>query len=309
MVTTRAVTPTAKIQKHGAAKAAKITNHQHHPHRNSGYPPDNNINLHITELNLNHLRFKNVQVTLGTPDEAACPANVPTDPLDGADDLTLPLNESMDSNPGATGMTLGTGAVRIDDSLTHDHPSNPTPYTQPTQPPRSILGKSTNLLSLQLNGSTSDETQFLADFVNNGKGKVIHDKIHKVSKEMTGYHYTEFHIRDFGGLFPIWLIAEFALAPSGTSNDKRMTQYVYCVLALFGEIMLVDKKAAIAPIKITNDKAEDLITDKSNIPSNFTKLGKWLMMSRGSWVFDKANNNIYACFCLKSTVLVEDMVT
>jgi hypothetical protein len=71
-----------------------------------------------------------------------------------------------------------------------------------------------------------------------------------------------------------------------------MTQYVHCVLALFGEILLVDKKAAIAPIKITNDKAKDQITNKSNIPSNFTKLGKWLMMSGGSWVFNKANIDV-----------------
>ncbi len=32
-------------------------------------------------------------------------------------------------------------------------------------------------------------------------------------------------------------------------------------------------------------------------------------MSRGSWVLDKANSNIYACFRLNSTVPVEDMVT
>jgi hypothetical protein len=41
-----------------------------------------------------------------------------------------------------------------------------------------------------------------------------------------------------------------------------MTQYLRCVSALFGEILLVDKKATIAPIKITNDKAKDLIEDK-----------------------------------------------
>jgi hypothetical protein len=88
-----------------------------------------------------------------------------------------------------------------------------------------------------------------------------------------------------------------------------MTQYVHCVSTLFGEILLVDKKAAIAPIEITNEKAKDLITDKSDIPSNFTKLGKWLMMSGDSWVFNKANSNVYARFCLTSTVPVKDMVT
>ncbi len=113
---------------------------------------------------------------------------------------------------------------------------------------------------------------------------------------------------DFAGLFPVWPIVKFALAPSSASKEKRMTQYVRCISALFGEILLVDEKAAIAPIEITNDKVEDLITDKANIPSNFTKHGKWLMMSGGSWVFNKANNDVYACFCIKSTVPVNEMV-
>ncbi len=145
--------------------------------------------------------------------------------------------------------------------------------------------------------------------MNEGKGKVIHNKTNKVLKEMTGDHYIEFHVEDFASLFPVWPIVELALAPSDASKDKRMNQFMQCILALFKEILLVDGKAAIAPIKITNDKAEDLITDKLNIPSNFTKLGKWLMMSGGSWVFNKANRDVHTCFCLKSTVPIKDMVT
>jgi hypothetical protein len=124
-------------------------------------------------------------VTLGTPDEAAHPAGLLTDPLDGADNPTLSLDKSTAPNPGAAGMTLGAGAVRIDDSLTHDHPSNPTTSTQPTQPPHAILRKSTNPLSLQLNNSTSDATRFSANSLNDSKGKVIHNKTHKVLKKMT----------------------------------------------------------------------------------------------------------------------------
>ncbi len=88
-----------------------------------------------------------------------------------------------------------------------------------------------------------------------------------------------------------------------------MTQYVRSILALFGEILLVDEKATIAPIKITNDKPEDMITDKANIPTNFTKLSRWLMLSGGSWVFNKANNDVYASFRIKSTVPINEMVT
>ncbi len=32
-------------------------------------------------------------------------------------------------------------------------------------------------------------------------------------------------------------------------------------------------------------------------------------MSGSSWVFNKANNNVYACFRIKSTVPVNEMVT
>jgi hypothetical protein len=81
---------------------------------------------------------------------------------------------------------------------------------------------------------------------------------------------------------------------------------------LFGEILIVDERAAIAPIVILNDRQEDMITDKASIPPNFTKLSKWVMLSGGSWVFnkkDRGSSNVYARFHLKSTVPVEDMVT
>jgi hypothetical protein len=42
--------------------------------------------------------------------------------------------------------------------------------------------------------------------MNKGKGKVIHNKTNKVLKEMTGNHYMEFHVKDFAGLFLVWLI-------------------------------------------------------------------------------------------------------
>ncbi len=91
-----------------------------------------------------------------------------------------------------------------------------------------------------------------------------------------------------------------------------MTQFVKCVTSFFGEILIVDERAAIVPIVISNDCQEDMITDKASIPPNFTKLSKWVMLSGGSWVFnkkDRGSSNIYARFHLKSTVPVEDMIT
>jgi hypothetical protein len=68
MVTTHGVNTAAKIQKHGAAKAAKIINRHLCPHGNSSSPSGNNKNLHIVKLNLNCSWFANVLVTLGTLD-------------------------------------------------------------------------------------------------------------------------------------------------------------------------------------------------------------------------------------------------
>jgi hypothetical protein len=156
------------------------------------------------------------------------------------------------------------------------------------------------------------ETQPHKDTNNKGDG-VAFDRANKLLREMkSGHEVDSYHVEDFAGLFPVWPIVELAMSPTSQTKDERMTQFVKCVTSLFGEILIVDKKAAIAPIAILNDLAEDMIMDKTNIPSNYTKLSKWVMLSGGSWVFNKkerGSNNIYARFCLRSRVPVEDMVT
>ena len=150
-------------------------------------------------------------------------------------------------------------------------------------------------------------------FTNEQGDSVVHDRANKLLKEVrSGHEAYYYHVEDFAGLFLVWPIIELAMSPIGQTKDERMTQFVKCVTSLFGEILIVNKKAAIAPIAISNDRQEDMITDKATIPNNFTKLGKWVMLSGGSWVFnkkDKGSNNVYARFRLKSTVPVEDMVT
>jgi hypothetical protein len=233
------------------------------------------------------------------------PEDTSPNPLDGTDNPPPLLAET----PAPTaGTPVDTGAVCIDNSPTHEHPSNTNKPTQPVHPPQSILRKPTDALQQQLNNSLSNDTKFSINSLTDGNDKVIHDKSNKLWKEMTGGHLMEFNVKDFIGLLPIWPIVELTLTPSGASKDKRMTQYVQCILALFGKILLVNEKAAIAPIKITNNKPKDMITDKANILTNFTKLGRWLMLSGGSWVFNKANNDVYGRFCLKSTVPVNEMI-
>jgi hypothetical protein len=137
--------------------------------------------------------------------------------------------------------------------------------------------------------------------------------VNKLLKEVkSGHEAYSYHVEDFAGLFPVWPIIDLAMSPTGKTKDEWMTQFVRCVTSLFGEILIVDEKAAIAPIAISNDLPEDMIMDKASIPTNFTKLSRWVLLSGGSWVFnkkDRGNNDIYARFHLKSRVPVEDMVT
>ena len=46
----------------------------------------------------------------------------------------------------------------------------------------------------------------------------------------------------------------------------------------------------------------------ADLPTNFTKLGKYVMISGGSWVFnkkEKGSNDVYTRFRLKSQVEAE----
>jgi len=97
----------------------------------------------------------------------------------------------------------------------------------------------------------------------------------------------EFHVEDFVGLYPAWPIVEVALSPTGNAKSERMNMFVKCITALFGEILYVDDAACIGPLDITDDNKDNYISDKSKLPSNFTKLDKWIMISGGSWVFNK----------------------
>jgi hypothetical protein len=117
-------------------------------------------------------------------------------------------------------------------------------------------------------------------------------------------HEKMYHIEDFG-LYPSWPVIELAITPTGNMQDDRMNHFVKFCTSLFAKILYVDDTAAIAPIEIINDSEKSYITYKVVLPSNFTKLSKWIMISGGSWVFnkkEKRNNNVYMRFCLKSQV-------
>jgi hypothetical protein len=167
------------------------------------------------------------------------------------------------------------------------------------------------------NGESNQPPQLEAiktyNYTNNQEDGFIHDKVNKLLNEVKNRHKVHsFYVKDFAGLFPVWPIIKLAMASTGQTKDERMTQFVKCVTSLFGEILIVDKRAVIAPIAILNNRQEDMITNKASILPNFTKLSKWVMLSGRSWVFnkkDRGSSNVYARFCLKSTVPIEDIVT
>ena len=109
---------------------------------------------------------------------------------------------------------------------------------------------------------------------------------------------------------PIWPIIEFSMGPTGNAKDDRMNSFIKCVAALFGKILYINDTARIATILIIGEDS-DYIRTKAGLPSNFTKLGQYVMISGGSWVFNKkakGSNDVYARFRLKSQVDTEKIV-
>jgi hypothetical protein len=101
------------------------------------------------------------------------------------------------------------------------------------------------------------------------------------------------------------------MAPAGVSKDERMGSFIRCVTALLGKMLYIDDTAMIAPINITDDTRRQTSSRLRTIPSNFTKLGKHIMISGGSWVFnkkEKGSNNVYGRFRLKSQIPTEDII-
>ncbi len=101
------------------------------------------------------------------------------------------------------------------------------------------------------------------------------------------------------------------MAPTGANKDERITSFIKCVTALLGEMLYVDDTAMIAPINIIDNDKASFIKTKVDLPRNFTKLEKHIMISRGSWVFSakkKGSNNVYARFRLKSQIPTEDII-
>ncbi len=126
-----------------------------------------------------------------------------------------------------------------------------------------------------------------------------------------GTKETSYYVTNFAGLYPVWPIIKFSMSPTGNTQDKRMSSFTRCITALLGKMLYVDNTAMIAPIAITDNDKVSYILSKADLPMNFTKLGKHIMISGSSWVFNKkerGNNNVYAHFRLKSRNPTKDII-
>ncbi len=179
--------------------------------------------------------------------------------------------------------------------------------TRSSQQSKSIFQQTTKSNHLACDAATGKE-------INPSKNqpKEIHDctqmLLRVFSKDVM--KETSYHVTDFAGLYPVWPIIEFSMAPMGTTKDKWMSSFTKCVTALLGETLYVDKKAMIALISITNDDQASYISNKANLPTNFTRLGKHIMISSSSCIFNKKEkgiNDIYD-FRLKSQIPTKDII-
>jgi hypothetical protein len=196
--------------------------------------------------------------------------------------------------------------VRINDAAVTVE-VEPTPPA-PTTSRRSILQSTSMSVSQESNSSISkdDASQSRSHL------KEVHNHTNMLFQALSddGMKETSYHISNFAGLYPVWPIIKFSMAPTGAKKDKRMNLFMKCVTALLGGNLYVNDMPKIAPILITNNKST-YISLKLDLPNNFTKLGQYVTISGDSWVFnkkEKGNNNVYARLRLKSQVDMEEIV-
>jgi hypothetical protein len=120
-----------------------------------------------------------------------------------------------------------------------------------------------------------------------------------------------FIVEDFVGLYPFMANIKLAISPSRNTKDDKMNHFVKCCASLFAKILYTNNTATIAPLAIKDDSEDSYITDKANLPTNFAILGKWIVISGESWVFnkkDKGSSDAYARFRLKSQFVADDII-
>ncbi len=278
-------------------------------------PKTVNVNAILDDINLLQTRFETILTALGpatkgrkeTEENPVPPGHyAPTD--NEADNSALPPNLISPLPSPNQGPTFNT-TVRI----------NETPDSVPPPMNNSALG-STPIAPYSIIRSAppadttkqtpTEATDFERD--NNPAKKTILDRNCRLLITLgDDGNKKSFHVEDFAGLYPVWPIVEVAILPKGNAKEERMNMFVKCITLLFGKILYVDDTTGIAPLEITNNNKDNFIHDKLKLPSNFTRLGKLIMISGGSWVFskkEKGSNDVYAQFRLKSQTPIKEII-
>ncbi len=278
-------------------------------------PKSVNVNAILANINLLQTRFKTILTVLGpaaersneTEDNPASPEhyNPADDKADNSDLPSIQISPPTSPNPEPT----CNATVKINETSDSVPPpvNNPAMAMTPQAPCSILHGAPPAETTKQ---TTTDASVFHT--ANDPLKKTIHDRHRRLLINLgEDGHNKAFHVEDFVGLYPAWPIVEVAILPTENAKEERMNMFVKCITSLLGKILYFNDTAYIAPLEITNDNKDNYISDKAKPPSNFTKLGKWIMISGGSWVFnkkEKGSNNVYARFCLKSQVLTEEII-
>jgi hypothetical protein len=291
-ISTRSASRPQPVQKAMAAKTTTPKGGKSRAKHHSKSPTLVDVNSILADINLPQTRFANVLTVLGnaakrnnktegnpTPPEG-------TNPADEEEDKDN-LSSSQDSPTTSPGQVT----VRINDTPASDPPTN-NPIT--TRNTRLILrGTPHTEKTRQITPETQDFQM--------SKDPSRRTILNKQSKLLIILGEDEqkkaFHVGDFVGLYSDWPIVKMAILPIGNAKEERMNMFVKCTTALFGEILYIDDTACISSLEITDNNDDNYIYEKAKLPSNFTKLGKWIMIRRGSWVFnrkEKGSSNVYA---------------
>jgi hypothetical protein len=248
------------------------------------------------QCNLVPLLDKNIQITpLVYP---TCVNHSPDSPSTSIDVPAIKSPQAQLSPPNRV--------VRINKTSTPAASASTLPTTSQSPNP-------TTQSMHQSSPSAIDPTTEVDINPNESQPKESHDCSAKLLRVLSedGTNEICYHVADFADRYPVWPIIEFSMSPTGTSKDERMTSLTKCVPALLGEMLYVNNKAMIAPLLITDNDKENYISNNSDLPSNFNQLGKYIMISGGSWVFnkkEKGGNDVNVRFRLKSQIPTEEIV-
>jgi hypothetical protein len=225
--------------------------------RLSKSPRTTNINPLIAELNQPGARFDNVlealrPATITTNEKThdndlsnPCDLDPPTDKANQVTPLASPTCVDLQSsneptpttNKNITTSNIGDGnspqaRVRISET-TETIDVNQSPAATTTSR-RSILQSTTKSTSHNSNSSISDDDASQ----NKTHIKEVHDQSNMLFKVYSddGMKETSYHVTDFAGLYPVWPIIEFLMAPTGEAKDNRMNSFTKCVVAQLREI-------------------------------------------------------------------------